>query len=35
MRVEDVDLTSIIDLMNDIHDESVKQDVWFPENVRL
>lgn len=32
VRVEDVDLTSFMDLLNDIHDESFKQDVWLPEN---
>ncbi|KMS95437.1 hypothetical protein BVRB_008320 [Beta vulgaris subsp. vulgaris] len=35
VRVEDVDLTSIIDLFNEIHDESVKQGVWLPENFRV
>ncbi|XP_010695391.2 uncharacterized protein LOC104908037 [Beta vulgaris subsp. vulgaris] len=35
VRVEDVDLTSILDLFNEIHDESVKQGVWLPENFRV
>ncbi|XP_048494607.1 uncharacterized protein LOC125494819 [Beta vulgaris subsp. vulgaris] len=35
VRVEDVDLASIMDLFNEIHDESVKQDVWLPENFRV
>ena len=35
VRVEDIDEISLMDLLNDIHDESIKQGVHLPANFRI